>query len=100
MRAWRFTLYTLIGALTWDVALTLAGYYLGESWRTVARFMAPISIAIAVALVVFVTWWVVRRVRSRRSSPRGDGDADGDGVPVIASHPVESRSPASADRDA
>ena len=62
--------------------------------------MAPISIAIAVALVVFVTWWVVRRVRSRRSSPRGDGDADGDGVPVIASHPVESRSPASADRDA
>jgi membrane protein DedA with SNARE-associated domain len=68
MRAWRFTLYTLIGALTWDVALTVAGYYLGESWRTVEKFMTPISIVIAVALVAFVTWWLVRRVRSRRSS--------------------------------
>jgi membrane protein DedA with SNARE-associated domain len=78
MRPWRFTLYTLIGALTWDVALTLAGYSLGESWRTVEKFMKPISIVIAVLLVAFVAWWVVRRVRARRlarSSEASSGDA-------------------------
>jgi membrane protein DedA with SNARE-associated domain len=68
MRPWRFTLYTLIGALTWDVALTVTGYYLGESWRTVEKFMKPISLAIAVALVAFVTLWIVRRVRARRAT--------------------------------
>ena len=106
MRAWRFTLYTLIGALTWDVALTVAGYYLGESWRTVER-------------VHGADLHRDRGARSRCSSRGGssagcapaarvraadadgsDGSAPGASVPVVAGRPVESRSPAAADRDA
>jgi membrane protein DedA with SNARE-associated domain len=68
MKAWRFTLYTLIGALTWDVGFAVAGYYLGESWRTIEKFIRPISLAIAVLLVGLVTWWVVRRLRARRAA--------------------------------
>jgi membrane protein DedA with SNARE-associated domain len=85
MSPWRFTLYTLLGALTWDVGLAVAGYYLGESWRTVERFISPISIVIAVLLVAAVVWWVVKRVRARRAAhegnaPRGDGRAGGSGA--------------------
>jgi membrane protein DedA with SNARE-associated domain len=82
MRAWRFTLYTLIGALTWDVGFAVAGYLLGESWRTVERFIQPISIAIAVLLVGLVTWWAVRRLRAGRAARAASAavaQADGDG---------------------
>ena len=104
MSPWRFTLYTLIGALTWDVGFTVAGYYLGESWRTVEKYIQPISMIIAVLLVGLVTWWIVRRVRARKAAaadaasaaasasasasasigtsdahPDGDGRGNGDG---------------------
>jgi membrane protein DedA with SNARE-associated domain len=82
MNPWRFSLYTLIGALTWDLGLAVAGYYLGQSWRTVEKFISPISIVIAVLLVGAIVWQIVRRVRARRGSrdagPRGDGPPDGE----------------------
>jgi len=68
MSFWRFTLYTLIGATTWDVGLAIGGYYLGESWRVVETYLRPITIVAAIALAGFVTWWVVRRVRARRAA--------------------------------
>jgi membrane protein DedA with SNARE-associated domain len=89
MAAWRFTLYTLIGALTWDVALTLAGYSLGESWRTVEKYMAPISIVIAVLVVAAVTWWIVRRVRRHGSSAPTGGDGAADGRADVAAAGTE-----------
>jgi membrane protein DedA with SNARE-associated domain len=110
MSAWRFTLYTLIGALTWDVALTVAGYYLGESWRTVEKYMTPISIAIAVLVVAAVTWWIVRRVRGRRTSATGgpdasgpqsaDGDAGREVDAGVAPGPAPTATRTPADRDA
>jgi membrane protein DedA with SNARE-associated domain len=100
MSPWRFTLYTLIGALTWDVALTVAGYSLGESWRTVEKYMRPISILIGVLLLAAITWWVVKRLRARRSEPPPDGD--GRAAPgEIGSAPVApERTAAAGDRDA
>jgi membrane protein DedA with SNARE-associated domain len=81
MKAWRFTLYTLIGALTWDVGFAVAGYYLGESWRTVEKYIRPISIAIGVLLAGLVTWWVVKRLRARKAlrGAAASGATDGDG---------------------
>jgi membrane protein DedA with SNARE-associated domain len=68
MSPWRFTLYTLIGALTWDVGLAIGGYALGESWRTVERYLSPISIAIGALLAAALVIWIVRRVRARREA--------------------------------
>lgn len=83
MSPWRFTLYTLIGALTWDVGFAVGGYYLGESWRTVEKYIQPISMIIAVLLVALVTWWIVKRVRARKaaaasSAPAGRANPEAD----------------------
>jgi membrane protein DedA with SNARE-associated domain len=101
MSAWRFTLYTLIGALTWDVGLAVAGYYLGQSWRTVERFISPISIGIGVVLVGLAVWWVVRRLRARRADlSRGDGPKTGDGRKAGVGTEAElPSSPAPAERE-
>jgi membrane protein DedA with SNARE-associated domain len=81
MNPWRFTLYTLIGALTWDVGLAVAGYYLGESWRVVETYIRPIAIVVAVALVAVVAWWVMRRVRARRAIGEGAVTPPGPATP-------------------
>ena len=63
----RFSLYTVAGCLPWTFALAGAGYALGSQWDTAARYFRPVSIAIAVAIVGVIAWWVVRRLRLRRA---------------------------------
>jgi len=72
MPFWRFTLYTAIGCVPWNLGLGLLGFYLGENWRTVERYFTPISVAVAIALAALIGWWVVRRLRSRRVEAAGD----------------------------
>ena len=62
-----FTVYTVAGCLPWTFALAGAGYAVGSQWKSIDRYFTPVSIVIAVLLVGAIAWWVVRRVRARRS---------------------------------
>jgi membrane protein DedA with SNARE-associated domain len=62
----KFTLYTFIGCLPWTFALAGVGYAVGAQWETVERYLRPISIVVAVALVAALVWWLVRRSRQKR----------------------------------
>ena len=68
----RFTVFTFLGCLPWTFALAWAGLALGDNWETVLRYGEPISWAIAVAGVAFVTWWLVKRYRSKRAAELKD----------------------------
>ena len=69
MSFWKFSLYTFLGSVPWAVGFAWAGYLLGERWHTLERYFAPVSIAVGVALLGLVVWWIVRRVRARRRTP-------------------------------
>jgi membrane protein DedA with SNARE-associated domain len=69
MRVVRFTVFTFAGSLVWSVALTLAGYYLGEAWATVSEdlsfaFTVIGAIVVAGAIAGIVVWYVRRRKKS------------------------------------
>jgi membrane protein DedA with SNARE-associated domain len=63
----RFSLYTLLGNLPWTVGLALAGYTLGESWTKLERFLQPLAIALGVAFLALLGWWIAKRLRERRT---------------------------------
>ncbi|GAB2864214.1 DedA family protein [Lentzea nigeriaca] len=63
----KFTLYTAAGSLVWNTALILAGYALGENYQLVDRYLGWVSTAVLVALAIAIVWFVVSRVRARRS---------------------------------
>ncbi|HEX8100578.1 MAG TPA: DedA family protein [Actinomycetota bacterium] len=67
----KFTLYTFVGCLPWTFALAAAGYALGSRWTTVEKYFRPIGIAIAVAVIAAVAWWLVRRFREKRRQEAG-----------------------------
>jgi membrane protein DedA with SNARE-associated domain len=79
----KFTLYTFLGCLPWTFALTWAGFLLGENWETFLRFGEPVSIAIGIALLGVLVWWLVRRARARSRAPTAPGGETGtrEGLP-------------------
>ncbi|MGI5202564.1 DedA family protein [Spirillospora sp. CA-108201] len=71
MRMTTFLLYTALGSLLWNTVFVLAGYGLGDNWRTVEELVGVYSRAVvalvALAALAFVA---VRIVKSRRSGRR------------------------------
>jgi membrane protein DedA with SNARE-associated domain len=63
----KFTLYTVLGCLPWTFALAAIGYAVGAHYATVAKYLRPISLAIAALLLIGLAWWLVKRARSARA---------------------------------
>ena len=63
----RFTLYTAAGSLVWNSALILAGYALGENYELIDRYLGWVSTAVLAALAIAIVWFVVSRLKARRS---------------------------------
>lgn len=55
MMPWRpFLVWTSLGSLMWNAALTVAGFKLGENWERVHGMLRPFTALVAGALVVLV----------------------------------------------
>lgn len=75
MRMTAFLTYTTLGSALWNTAFVLAGYALGDNWRTVEGYVGMYSKAV-LALVVLgaVAFIAVRVVRARREGRKGPGE--------------------------
>jgi membrane protein DedA with SNARE-associated domain len=73
----RFTVFSLIGATPWVVALTLAGYAAGGSWTSVRKGFEYVTYVILVLIVLGALYALVQRRRGRRQA-----EASRDAPPV------------------
>jgi membrane protein DedA with SNARE-associated domain len=72
MRLTTFLALTTLGSFLWNAAFILAGYQLGDNWRTVEKYVGVYSKGVlAVAVVVALVFVVVRIVKARRSASAG-----------------------------
>lgn len=62
-----FLLYSAIGSGLWSAALSFAGYFLGEHYEIVARYIDPLSKIIVVVLALAVLVWFIRRKKAAQS---------------------------------
>lgn len=66
-----FSVYTLIGALVWNLVLIGAGYLLGERWEHVGEPLDLLKNSVLVIIGIGVAWFVWRRIlRSRLGGSR------------------------------
>jgi membrane protein DedA with SNARE-associated domain len=56
-----FLVYSALGTLLWTGLLAYAGYMLGTNYSLVAKYMAPASRIVMVALLATFVIWVIRR---------------------------------------
>ena len=57
-----FSVYTLIGALVWNLVLIGAGYLLGERWEHVGEPLDLLKNSVLVIIGIGVAWFVWRRI--------------------------------------
>ena len=62
----QFFIYSTLGSIVWITFLTLAGYWLEESYEQVANFLGPISKFIAIAVVASIVIWVLYRLKANK----------------------------------
>jgi membrane protein DedA with SNARE-associated domain len=63
-----FTLLTAIGSGVWNLIFVGGGYLLGERWQSVEQYSHYLDYAIYALLVAAIGWWVVKKVRQRRTA--------------------------------
>ncbi|MGE5248348.1 MAG: DedA family protein, partial [Verrucomicrobiota bacterium] len=66
MEAKRFYLWNVASAILWASAHLLAGYYLGQAWRTVETWSTRLGVAVAAALLLLLAAWWLKRFLEKR----------------------------------
>jgi membrane protein DedA with SNARE-associated domain len=56
-----FLLFSTIGTILWVTFLTMAGYFLGNNYELVDKYLDPISKIVAVTLVIALIIWIIRK---------------------------------------
>lgn len=59
----RFSLYTIIGSLPWNVALAYGGYKAGEHWDVLHKYFQKADVAVIVFVAIGIILFAKRRIR-------------------------------------
>ena len=71
----RFLAFNAAGGLVWGIAVVLVGFFAGESFSTVEKYVGRVAaIALAVLAVAALVVWRVRHRRSERAESAGQPD--------------------------
>lgn len=70
MKFIKFSIYTLLGSLLWNILLTYTGYLLGDNWEVIGEYVTRYEKVIIVIGVVFVFAYIVRGIVRRFRNSR------------------------------
>jgi membrane protein DedA with SNARE-associated domain len=59
----KFLIYSAIGTTIWTAALAFLGYFLGQNYETVGRYISPAG---KIIVGVVVLWFIVQVIKKRR----------------------------------
>lgn len=71
----KFFIYTLVGCIPWNIALTYLGFKLGKNWHLIEPYFRPVSYAILAAVIAGAAWFFYKNFRNRKES-RNQTDRD------------------------
>jgi len=70
MKLWKFVLYCFLGAFPWSIGLAYGGYVLGQHWDKIRDAIRPFDYPIVAVFLLLVAFFVWRRLRALRSTPK------------------------------
>lgn len=62
----KFTLYTTLGVLPWSILFTWLGVKMGNHWELIREKLHNFDVAMALALIALVGWYIWRHLKHRR----------------------------------
>lgn len=61
MNFWRFSLFTILGSLPWNLALVFIGYKAGERWNLLHDYFRRVDKIIVIAVVLLLIWYIWKK---------------------------------------
>jgi membrane protein DedA with SNARE-associated domain len=58
-----FTIYSTFGTLVWTLALTIAGFMLGENYGSIEQYLAPVSKLVLFGLIGLFGYWIFKKMK-------------------------------------
>ncbi|WP_310490026.1 DedA family protein [Chamaesiphon sp. VAR_69_metabat_338] len=59
-----FTIYSTLGTAIWTLALTTAGFLLGDNYTSIEQYLAPISKLVLFGLIGLIGYFIFKKMRS------------------------------------
>jgi membrane protein DedA with SNARE-associated domain len=59
-----FTIYSTLGTTLWTLALTTAGFLLGDNYASIEQYIAPISKLVLFGLIGLIAYFIFKKMRS------------------------------------
>ena len=80
MNVLRFSVLTFAGSYPWSLGLAWGGFALGDNWENLIDWFRPVSLPIAIVVVLAVAYFLFRRIREllRESAATAPGDDEPD----------------------
>ncbi len=80
MNVLRFSVLTFAGSYPWSLGLAWGGFALGDNWENLIDWFRPVSLPIAIVVVLAVAYFLFRRIREllRESAAAAPGDDEPD----------------------
>lgn len=63
MNILKFSLYTLVGSLPWNIALTYLGIIMGRNWETILKYTTILDVIVIIGALIFIVWWVRKKIK-------------------------------------
>ena len=57
----KFLIYTFIGSLPWNFALTYLGFWLGKNWDIILRYSHWMNIGVIAIVIILIIWYILRK---------------------------------------
>ena len=70
----QFVLYTAAGALVWNCVLVLTGWWLGDNWEEVGKYVDYLEIPVILAAIGAVGWFIWKRMIEPRRNVAAKAD--------------------------
>jgi membrane protein DedA with SNARE-associated domain len=57
----KFSIYTFIGSIPWNFALTYIGFWLGKNWKIISKYTETIDLLIIAGIIIFLIYFLRNR---------------------------------------
>ncbi len=65
MSFYRFSLFTFLGSLPWNMGLAIIGYKAGKNWMVLENYFRKLDLFIVILTVALVVWYVWRHLKNK-----------------------------------
>jgi membrane protein DedA with SNARE-associated domain len=63
MHIWKFTIYTVAGAVIWNAFLAYLGVWLAERWTLVHHYSRYLDYVVVIMIIALIGYWIMKRLK-------------------------------------